>query len=282
MLTLKPEPLLEIHLPKSWNELSKRELQYISDLLSRSVAKDMQRMLVFLFLAKLKPLPARLIPKESRLCWFSRKNQRFALEPELLHSLLKNIDFIFDPKGLSEQKMPVFRFKGKTLYGPASRIFNLCYQEFIHAEAWLDRYINTGESIALEHLCAILYRPALKVARSGQTADPNDKRIPFDEYGYEKRALRMAALPAWRKTLICLFYLGSREALFAAHPVLQKHSATESENTSMLERHKRLMHVLSKGDVTRNVGIMKANVYAVFATLENLLIDAQRIVPTHV
>lgn len=281
MLTSNPKPLLEIKLPQTWNELSMHELQHIAGLLGQPMPKNMQRMLVFLLLAKLNPLPYRRIPKDSRLCWFSRKKDRFALEPELLPSLLKKIDFVFDPNGLNEQKMPVFRFKGKALHGPASRLFNLSYQEFIHAEAWIDRYIKTGEILALENLCAILYRPHHPPNGKIPPDISGDKRMPFDEYGYEKRARQMAALPAWRKTLVCLFYLGSREALFAAHPLLQQ-SSTTSDATSMLERHKKLLHVLSKGDVTRIDNIMKANVYAVFATLENLMAEARPNSPAYV
>lgn len=278
------EPLLSLKLPSAWNELSLKELRYMAALLASPMPRDQQRLLALLELSRLNPLPIQQIPKASKLCWFYQKTNRYALEPELLASLMKKMDFLFVPHGLNLQRMPAIRLKGKRYQGPASRLFNLQYQEFIHAEAWLDRYLKSEENSALDQLCAVLYRPRkgwlLRLLHPKAAAA--DQRIAFDEFGYEKRAQQLAALPAWKKTLICLFYLGGREALFAAHPALQKQTAPEEEDASMLERHKRLMHLLSQGDVTRNEDIMTANVYAVFTTLENMLIDAQRKTPSHV
>lgn len=92
-----------------------------------------------------------------------------------------------------------------TLYGPAEKLKNLTFEEFMYAEAFLDAYNKSRKEENLNKFVAILFR---KKARNATAT--GDAREPFNQHTVEARAQIIAHLDPGTKQAVILNYIGCK------------------------------------------------------------------------
>lgn len=183
---------LNLNIPKSWNELSTRQLKKIAKLLDSNIKGTYFDYKVFAIL-----LNAR---------WFK------VWKLWKLVFLVNNVAFsefkkeycawFYEKIGLTTF-IPTIKVKDKLLQSPADRITNLTIDEFAHADDLYIGWINKHQLQHIHYLAAVLYREL----------DENGKKVPFDKTELDERAKLFKKID--RKTLltIVLSYQGCRSHL---------------------------------------------------------------------
>lgn len=106
------------------------------------------------------------------------------------------------------------------LYGPSDNLANLDFEEFIYAEAMLDKYEKSGQEDHLDKFTAILYRPKKR--------DQNisgDVREVFNKHAVNAREKLMANVDIGIKLAVRLNYIGCK----ARFPSLYRELFTSTE-----------------------------------------------------
>ncbi len=191
--------------PAAWNELSRQQLLRVTRLHCQPFATD--RALDDAFRAVL--LPARQ---------WARLN---AVQRVELRRLVP-VRFLRDPTEcapLTEQRLPwltrPFRHDPlqRRYHGPRANFRNLRFAEFMFADTYFLRYLQTGDEAQLNRLVAVLYRPQRAGYAPHAPAYGGDRREEFNENLLDARARRLASVPHHAKYAVLLWYRGCRRAL---------------------------------------------------------------------
>lgn len=212
--------------PSHPNELTTRQLLWAVDIIHAQIESNIARSLITLtfFYGNLK------------LTWFFFKNQylipffnalffnkidfvQYEIEADEWTELIQETTAIItDPKLLlTTQKLPKIKvktsfFTHKILIGPASRLENIIFAEFVIADFYFLMYQKTTEQKYLDKFIATLYRPQAKTPNQH-----GDKRTKFDETKIETNTILTAKLPQNIKNAIIYFYDGCRTSLVNSH-----------------------------------------------------------------
>lgn len=164
------------------------------------------------------------------LCSNIRKKDFLRLRPVQAALLLSRFDFLMDFQDLPSQwilkKIGVGHLIRKKylpigfLYGPSDMLANLDFEEFIYAEATLDKYEKTGLEKYLDQFTAILYRPKKRSQRL-----TGDVREVFNKHSVDARQNLVAAVDMGVKLAVRLNYIGCK----ARFPSLYRELFTRSE-----------------------------------------------------
>ncbi|WP_273210794.1 hypothetical protein [Runella zeae] len=154
--------------------------------------------------------------------------------------LVAHFDFLLDfvdlPTKWYIDSIPIRHIiKGKymplqVLHGPAERLKNVCFEEFIYAESYFSAYSKSKKESDLNMFCAILFRPKTKAKKYN-----GDVREPFDRHSVEKRAEVIAKIDNAVKQAIVLNYVGAKSTfpkmykwLFSSDEDQEKNAAQAS------------------------------------------------------
>jgi hypothetical protein len=188
-----------IRVPESWNQLTRKQLVRLTDLLHKGLHEDVVAL------------------EALRILWSKTKLQFYGLmrlwKPKVWDDLkvraLAHITWIFEKEVvLTEQLIP--KYKG--LYGPAAEFNNLKMIEFHACEVYYHRYISDKDIVWLNRLVAVLYRPGKKKYNKKLDKD-GDIREPFSEYISAYYADRCAKWSEAVKQSILTWYDGNRQML---------------------------------------------------------------------
>jgi hypothetical protein len=111
--------------------------------------------------------------------------------------------------------LPFLRFieQPRHFYGPREAFRNLRFDEFIFADTFYLRYLQTKQDKWLDQLVATLYRPERRPYRPKAVNYAGDRREDFNEHLLPARAEQLAKLPAHLKQAVLLYYQGCRRLL---------------------------------------------------------------------
>ena len=272
MNTTAENKIVRLNVPENWNDLLVEQLRYLCRLIAKGINPSYRRQLIFMAWAGIKSLPSRFVDEAGQHFYLFRcKKQFFYLSVEDYAFFLRKIDFCSGRSELSKQLIPHVWSLHRKLYGPASKLYNLTYNEWIHAESCFNRYLADNKNMShLNALCAVLYRPGNGINPSS-IEYKGDSREAFSDFIYLQRARWFRFVPLWQKVAIFLFYAGSRDALYNAHNDLKENTTIGEDKTSDIEKHRNLITSLTNGDVTKNHQVLKSNVWDVFAILNNMV-----------
>lgn len=154
----------------------------------------------------------------------------------------------------------------RTFWGPADKLKNLIFEEFIYAESMLDAYHNKKSEQFLNQFIAILYRP------KGFKTDRGDIREPFNKHTVEARAKTIETVDMATKHAIVLNYLGCKsimptlfKSLFSANPP----TSQSKSSFSWLE----VAYRLADHKPSEIKAVKSANLYDVLANLDTKVKD---------
>jgi hypothetical protein len=183
----------------TWNELTGRQLLEVA----RTLSTGYQREAIQLdaLLAALLQIPRRDFRQLNVV-------QRVHLRPyvQFLHAPT-------DHPPLTAQLLPVLKVAKQFYYGPREAFRNLRFDEFIFADTYYLRYLQTGGEHYLDQLVATLYRPERAGYDPTAVDYAGDRRQDFNEHLVLARSLRLATLPDHYKQAVLLYYRGCRRLL---------------------------------------------------------------------
>lgn len=186
-------------LATAWNELTGRQLLEVARVLSTGYDRPAVRLDALL--AALLQLPRRDFRQLNAV-------QRVELRPrvQFLHAPT-------DHPPLTAQLLPVLRLWRQHYHGPREAFRNLRFDEFIFADTYYLRYLQTGGEHYLNQLVATLYRPERADYDPRAVTYAGDRREDFNEHLVPARALRLGGLPDHHKHAVLLYYRGCRRLL---------------------------------------------------------------------
>ena len=203
-------------LPSQWNELTKQQLLFVSQL----------------FLAKFTIIEFRC----RALFNFLRLNAKLKrrIHPEDTYYLCETLDFLTKEVTLTKNLFPFFRQCLRKYYGTADAMLNCTFGEFTRANSLLDAFVRTKDQQYLDEIVAVLYRSRkwFWFIRRHFT-DNQDPRKRFTTRTLKKRSLRFAKLDPQVKYAVYLFFSGVLNALPGMYPFVyqQKDGASSDENS---------------------------------------------------
>jgi len=202
-------------LPSTWNELTSRQLLFISRLYQ-------EKLLLVDF--RVKALRQFLSIK--------RKVFR-KIDPEDAHFLCETLDFLTKEVTLTRNVIPVISTDLSKYYGPADAMTNCTFGEYTLASSVLDEYHKSGCETHLDQLVAILYRPK-KIFWFIQKyfTDQQDPRVRFMNMTLKKRAGRISKVDHCVKHSVLLFFSGVLNSLTGLYPYVykQKDETVDQDN----------------------------------------------------
>jgi len=236
-------------LPSQWNELSRKQLLYVSKLFREQLTVvDFRVKTLFEFLSIKRKIFKRIAPEDA-------------------FTLCESLDFLNKEVNLTRNLIPVIKADLRKYHGPADSMVYCTFGEFTLACAALDEIQKTGEVKYLDELVAILYRPrkVFWFIRKYFT-DNQDPRGKFMNRALKKRARKIARVDHCVKYSIYLFFNGVLNSLTVLYPYVyqEKDEAGDQENgwASLI-----ISLADGKTDDRSLETIMNSNLYNVFIGL---------------
>lgn len=264
---------INLHLPK-WNELTRKQLLYICQLFIAGFDQNTFRLKAFLHLTGVKALPRKIV-KDQEYWQFCKGKEEFWLTSFELTWFLKSVDYLTENCKLTVNLFPSFLIGLRRYWGPCKECRNLSWKEFIHAEGQFFAYNNSKperKRFYLNMLCAVLYRPERDDYHPMAPDYDGDRRQPFNDFIYPRRAKWFRWLPVVKRYAIYTFYVGCRNAIVEAHPLTFKSGGVSSEApVSPVMGLIQLVTDLNQGDVTKNEQIYNSPAWDVLNLLERMI-----------
>jgi hypothetical protein len=165
---------IELSLPSKWDELNKVELLYIGNNWQKWMElaqnkEDLNKAKVYLLLSLMRCSGKK---KVEIVKYVADMN-----DDEIL-KMCRLIDFVFEDCTLTNQLVPVVKSFFKELYGPAAKLSNLTFGEFIFTEKYFENYFKHKKPIDLVKIAAVLYRPIVSKKHKARVAF--DNRFDFN------------------------------------------------------------------------------------------------------
>ena len=273
MMPKTDSSLPEIKVPSTWNEFSRSQLLYISQLFSKSFEQYHFKVIALNFLAHIKITGEYNVDETDRYFFEIKfhKTKHF-VSASLYNELLKSIKYLTEVSTLSNQLIPHF-WMGKQYFGPDNSLYNISYNELIHAQLAYSNFTNSQDIKHLATLAAILYRPKKRKLNKKSPKWNGDIRQEFSAYTYKYRAKWFKWLPFKTKYAIYIFFSGSLNQMADEHPLCFKASTLISSTPKNVNPAKTLIDlvpVITKGDPTKNKALYKSPAWDVFDAYERM------------
>jgi hypothetical protein len=258
---------LNLTMPETWDQLTCKQLLFVCRMFLQQLTEHEFKLRVFIKLTGISTLPQKVIA-EHVYYFFRKANTRFSLTVDELHWFIQSAAFLLNEVQLTVNHLPVIKFFGMRLHGPANKGYNITMLEYIHAEAAVYAWHKTKKPEHLLKLCAILYRPAKPAVKQRAIDFDGDKRQPFNDFTYQRCIKWFRLLPRAKVFAVYLFYMGFKNALVKAHPAVFSNAPVSSEPLNPTESLQQLVFGLNGGDITRNNDILRKPVWEIFKQLE--------------
>jgi len=193
-------------LPSEWNDLSRKQLLYVSRLFSEQLTiVDFRVKALFEFLSIKRKTFKRIAPEDA-------------------FTLCESLDFLNKEVNLTRNLIPVIKASLRKYYGPADAMVYCTFGEFTLACSALDEFQKTGQEKYLVELVSILYRPK-KVFWSLRKyfTDNQDSRSRFMNRALKKRTRKIAMVDHCVKYSVYLFFNGVLNSLPSLYPFVYRH-----------------------------------------------------------
>jgi hypothetical protein len=266
-ITIDKEP---ISVPDGWNSLSGDQYSVLCDLIQRYAEPQVIKVHFLLYLIGLTVNSHR---PSDRGCYCHFNDREIFLEAETLAEMTTCLDFLFTESGdqlvLNPgcwiNHFPQVEVNGKKYYGPADKLVNLRFNEFIHADSLYHQFISTSDNKYLDKFLSCLWRVKDPLISKDSPAYRGDLRIAFNPYILESQGGTMTFLTERIKLGCFLFYVGARNYISGVFPNLFSLKSSVYSPQSYMS----LCYDLCNNDISKINRILDSYVYDVFMFLEN-------------
>lgn len=244
---------VNIRIPKTWNDLSDRQLQELALALEhyRSIPDDKKKSG-----RALKKLYIRLIKNVIREnAWWKVYIALRQIPPS---EYVQHIEFLL--KGNQRTLFPP-KIKVNRTYclPPGPRMQTLEMGEFSFADSVFYRFRTQGNDTYLNLLCASLYRP---------------KNARFEKIAVEKNQKHWQKIPRKKKLAILYAYEGSRNYITKLYPKIFPKQESKSGNTKYTP-FGRLIHHKVNFDPSKMEIVEQLNIHKFLSIYQNELTELQ-------
>ena len=264
---------IDLKMPTAWDQLTRRQLLYVCRLFRLKLSEFNFKLSIFIRFTGIRALPVRKVAGQTYYA-FKKSGQIFWISIDELYCFIGSANFLCSDSHLTKNLFPVFTFPFRRFYGPSAKCYNITLLEFIHAETALFRFHTTHHAKHLLTLCAILYRRQAKGYKPTAPDYNGDRREPFNDYTFQRRASWFKMLHPNRMYAVYVFYTGCRNAIMKAYPEVFGGSgaSVSSEPVNPIDDLKRLVTTLTNGDVTKREKIENTRVHAAFGQLNDMAV----------
>lgn len=221
----------------TWNELTGPQMLKVCRLYSVPFLRPTERERALLQV--LFQVPARVMRKMNAVQFINLKHLTgFLLEPDKGRPLTAQL--------LPCLPAPTWREEwfGFRLYGPLGSFINLSFAEFIFADSYFLRYLQTNDEAWLDKLVAVLYRPQRRPYRPQSVGFAGDRREDFNEHLVPARVAYVSRVPHHVKLAVLLWYRGCRRELERRYPRVFE---SDTEQKAGLSGWQAVLHGLADG-----------------------------------
>lgn len=248
---------INITLPKSWNELTNRQLERLALLFSTTQPSAKFDIKVLFILLDIK--------------WWQyieKAKVRIVIWNVPMSELRKNYDFIYSKNDrttfLPFLKPKTYNLKHTTFFAPQDRIANLTCDEFSVADDLHIKWRETKNPEYLHYLTAVLYTKT-------------KKRPDFDKNELHEKAKAFSKVPIEKLLAIEIAYFGCKNNMVKRFP---KAFPKANPEASSIKNKKygfgKVILSMAKGDLSKLETIKKVNIYAFLEQFEEDLIQAAK------
>lgn len=248
---------IKIILPKSWNELTNRQLERLALLFNTtkpSVKFDLEILYILLDIKWWQYLEKAKI--------------RIVLRNITMSEIRKNYDFIYAKNDRTIfnpfLKPKTYNLKPKTYFAPQDRLANLTADEFAVADDLHIKFSETKNIEYLQYLAAVLYTPT-------------KKRPEFDKNELHEKAILFKKVPIEKLLAMEITYFGCKNNIVKRFPkVFPKTQSAASSAKNKSYGFGKVILSMAKGDLSKLDQIKKVNIYAFLEQFEEDLIQASK------
>ena len=256
--------------PDAWNELSRRQLLSITDLMQFNMPETEFKVKVLFLLTGWK------MKKHGEYYKIKAKKNEYILAAWQIVEMCKKLDWLFKETETKNGKIinvnatltrctiPHFSHHLRKYYGPADRLYNITFGEYIAADNYFSGYVETGNSGFLDKLVATLYRCKDPKYTPNSYEARGDIREPFNPNTIDARAKRISGIPQNIKMAIMLFFNGCKIHLSDTFTEVFTSKPGRKNKFGGLS----LVAALTNGDVTKSKTVRKQYLYDVMINLD--------------
>jgi len=248
---------VKITFPKSWNELTNRQLERLALLFSTTQPSAKFDIAVLFILLDIK--------------WWQyieKAKIRIVLWNVPMSEIRKNYDFIYT-KNDRTSFLPFLKSKTKylkptTYFPPQDRIVNLTCDEFAVADDLHIKWRETKNIEYLHYLTALLYTKT-------------KKRPDFEKNELHEKAKLFSKVPIEKLLAIEITYFGCKNNIVKRFPKAFPKANPESSGTKNKKYgFGKVILSMAKGDLSKLETIKKVNIFAFLEQFEDDLIQAAK------
>lgn len=264
---------IDLKMPTAWNQLTRRQLLFVCRLFRLKLSEFNFKLSVFINFTGIRALPVRKVAGQT-YCAFKKSGQVFWISIDELYFFIGAANYLCADSQLTKNLFPKFTLLGRRFFGPSAKCYNITLLEFLHAEAALFRFHSAHHPQHMRTLCAILYRHQVKRYNPASPNYNGDRREPFNDYTYQRRARWFKLLHPNRIYAVYVFYTGCRNAIIEAHPeVFGGGGAVSSQPVNPVDGIKNLITTLTNGDVTKIHQIENTRVWDALHHLNSMIVS---------
>jgi len=243
-------------LPSSWDELTREQFLFVSNLFNRRLSIIEFKVKVLLHCLAIKPI---LINR---------------IEPEDIHFLCQSFDFLIKDVSLTKNLIPVISKRFFRFYGPSDKMLHCTFGEFTRAHNRLDQYIKTKDENVLNEIIAILYRPKKSFWFIRKYLTNNkDPRRKLHDISVKKRTVKFSTIDPNIKYGIFLFFTGVLNSLPIQFPNVFRKKEDQGEDNKFGWVPLVISLADGKTDDESLERVLNSNLYNVFFGLEQKAIE---------
>lgn len=240
--------------PQNWQELTPKQLLFISDLYLNKYEESEFLTRALIGLTGLIPIPHKVEAAEMQLLFSFRtpEEKPFQLTASEMHEMAFRLKWLLDPPGLCTP--PDFM-----KYIPVNnRLFGVPLEQYLLADAHYIRFAKTKDRSILDKFAAALYRS-------------NENELWSDQ-SWKKRIPHFTLLSMAELNAVFIWFTGVKAFIMSKYPYVFPGSTGSGAESAPDEQILQLLANLNGGDVTRNRLIMETHVHEVLYEL-NLKIE---------
>lgn len=248
---------IDLTLPKSWKDLTNKQLMYICNLMLHDNTKDEILIKSFLFLTSIKVLEQ--FPTGTWLC--QRGKERFTIQEYEIQFFAKSTSYIVDQ---ITEITPLSVMAGYKHINP--RFEGVPFKQWIAAENYYQAFMYTKEESFLNMLCAVIYSWG----------------IEFNDSDTFKRSKKFRKVPYYMRFSVFLMYSGLKHRLseqftYFFQKVGIGNNQSSQKPPNMREHINNMLNVLDGGDMTKTGEILEKDSWLAFDKLNRKAREVQEI-----
>ena len=262
-------------IPERWSEMSTDEMLYLAKLTTEDLPE--QQIKLFMLLHHLKAHVGRhrkiygedfkvMIGKEPENVKFRIGRRKYLLSPEEINELSALYGFLFTrkkekysnawytiitPEFPDINPFPKFTLHFRTFTGPSEYFFNICFEQFMFLQTYLDHMADDPE--AINGVLACLWHTGKK----------------WNAHRIEKDARILKHLSPAKKMVMYWFITSCMQSWSDNYPRI--FCGEGKAINGVFDSQQRLLNMLANGDITKKPEIRESNIMDAFYTIDEAM-----------